>query len=328
MKLSQLGERRVIEIFAEVFGGCDIAEVGIGDDASVLRVGDALIVVSTDMIREGTHIPREMTPEQAGGYAVNVNLSDLAAMGAKPLAMLFSFGLPGSKDEEFVRRLARGIREACDSHGVCVIGGDTKEHEEMVISGVALGIAGSGRYLTRGGARAGDVLCVTGSIGSAAAGFYCLTKNIEHPKREEFIKAALEPKARVKEGLALAGVASACMDISDGLAFSLSEIARKSGVGFEVYEERVPRDKAVKEIAALAKVDEREIIFHKGGDFELLFTISEESLPALRAEFRRKKLAPIAEIGRVVEEGCWLITKEGQRIELPARGYEAFKSRF
>lgn len=328
MKLSELGERRVIEIFAEVLGGCGIAEVGIGDDASILRVGEALIVLSSDMIREGTHLPREMTPEQAGSYAVNVNLSDIAAMGAKPLAMLFSFGLPGDKGESYVRRLAQGIKDACDAHKVCVAGGDTKEHSEVVISGFVLGVVEAGGYLTRSGARPGDLLCVTGSMGSAAAGFYCLTRNVEHPRREKFLKAALEPKARVEEGLALAGAASACMDVSDGLAFSLHEIARRSGVGFEVYEERVPRDKEVREIAALAGVDEREVVFHKGGDFELLFAVSEASLPELQEKFRHKKLAPITDIGRVINEGSWLITEDGERVELPARGYDAFRRGF
>ncbi|WP_456474747.1 thiamine-phosphate kinase [Candidatus Pyrohabitans sp.] len=328
MKLSELGERRVIEIFAEVLGDCGIAEVGIGDDASIVRAGEALIVLSSDMIREGTHIPREMTPEQAGSYAVNVNLSDIAAMGARPLAMLFSFGLPGDKDESYVRRLVQGIKKACDVHKVCVVGGDTKEHGEVVISGFAFGVVEARGYLTRSGARPGDLLCVTGSIGSAAAGFYCLTRNIEHPRREEFLRAALEPEARVVEGLTLAGSASACMDVSDGLAFSLHEIARKSGVGFEVYEERVPREREVKEIAALAGVDEREVVFHKGGDFELLFAVSEASLPELKEKFRSKKLAPITEIGRVTGEGYWLITEDGRRVELPARGYDAFLGGF
>ncbi len=328
MKLSQLGERNIIEVFAEIFGDCAAVEVGIGDDAAVIRAGEALIVVSTDIIRETTHIPREMTPEQAGSYAVNVNLSDLAAMGAKPLAMLFSFGLPGDRDESYVRRLARGIKHACDAHEVCVIGGDTKEHSEVVISGFALGVARAGGYLTRRGAKAGDLLCVTGSIGAAAAGFYCLTRDIEHPNREDFLRAALEPRARVKEGLVLAGRASACIDVSDGLAWSLHELARKSGVGFEVYEERLPCPEGVKEVAALAGVDEREVVFHKGGDFELLFTVSEEMLPELQEEFKKRSLAPVTQIGRIIEKGSWLITGEGKRVKLPARGYEAFKGGF
>ena len=325
MKLSELGERGIIRIFAEVFGECEIAEVGIGDDAAVIRAGSSLVVASSDVIRAKTHIPREMTPEQTGSYAVNVNLSDLAAMGAKPLALLFSFGLPGNMDESYVRRLAQGIKQACDAYGVCVVGGDTKEHTELTIAGFALGIAEEGRWLTRSGAKAGDLLCITGSVGAAAAGFFCLTKGIEHPDRERFIKAALEPKARVEEGLALAGRASACIDVSDGLAFSLHELARRSGVGFEIYEQRLPCPKGVREVAALAGVEEREVVFHKGGDFELLFTVSEEVLPELQEEFERRKLAPISVIGRIVDEGGWLITEEGERTTLPARGYEAFR---
>ncbi len=327
MRLSELGERSTIELFALVLGSCEMAEVGIGDDAAVLRMGDALIVVSCDMVREKTHLPREMTPEQAGSYAVNVNLSDLAAMGARPEALLFSFGLPADKDEEYVRRLATGIKRACDAHGVCVAGGDTKEHSEVVISGFALGIAERG-YLTRSGARPGDVLCITGSVGSAAAGFYCLTRGIEHPDRENFLRAALEPQARVREGLLLAGRASACIDVSDGLAWSLHELARRSGAGFEVYEELLPCPEGVKEVAALAGVPEEEVVFHKGGDFELLFAADREVLPELIEEFKRRKLMPVTQIGRIVERGSWLVTEKGERRELPARGYDAFKSRF
>jgi thiamine-monophosphate kinase len=327
MRLSELGERRVIELLARVLGECGAAELGIGDDAAVLRLKGTRVVVSCDMVRESTHLPREMTPEQAGSYAVNVNLSDLAAMGAKPLAMLFSLGLPAEREEEYVRRLARGIKQACDAHNVCVAGGDTKEAEEVVISGFALGIAEKG-YLTRSGARAGEVLCVTGRLGSAAAGFYCLTRGIEHPEREEFLRAALEPRARVGEGMALLGYASACIDVSDGLAWSLHELARKSKAGFEVYEEQIPRSRGVAEVAALAGLPEEELLFHKGGDFELLFAVSEEALPELQEEFRRRGLAPVTAIGRLTKSGGWLIKENGRRVRLPARGYEAFKSGF
>ncbi|NOZ58455.1 MAG: thiamine-phosphate kinase [Euryarchaeota archaeon] len=327
MRLSELGERRVIELLAEVLGECGAAELGIGDDAAVLRLKDTRVVVSCDLVRESTHMPREMTPEQAGSYAVNVNLSDLAAMGAKPVALLFSLGLPADREEEYVRRLARGIRHACDAHGVCVAGGDTKEAGEVIISGFALGMA-EGGYLTRSGAKPGEVLCITGELGSAAAGFYCLTRGIEHPEREEFLRAALEPRAKVREGMALLGYASACIDVSDGLAWSLHELARRSGAGFEVYEERLPRSRGIAEVAALAGVPEEELLFHKGGDFELLFSVSQEALPALKEEFKRRGLAQVTEIGRVVEKGGWLITEGGERRRLPARGYEAFKSRF
>jgi thiamine-monophosphate kinase len=324
MKLEDLGERRIIEIFEEAFGACEDAVLGIGDDAAAFPLGDRLLVVSTDMVAEGTHIPQEMTPEQIGRYAVAVNLSDIAAMGARPVGMVFAFGLPGKLDEGFVRDLSEGIKKECQDHGLCVLGGDTKESDKIVITGTALGEVERDRLLTRAGARVGDLLCVTGRIGSATAGFYCLTKGVgEQEQRKKFIRAALEPKARVKEGIILSEFATSCMDISDGLAFSLGEMARKSGRGFLVREEAVPVEEGVAEIADLAGVPLRELVFHKGGDFELLFTLGEGDLEEVMS--RMESLGtPMTVIGEVTERGLSILESSGETEEMDTRGYEAF----
>jgi thiamine-monophosphate kinase len=317
MKLKELGERKIIEIFARNFDRCENAVVGIGDDAAVFKLdSENYLVVSTDIITQKAHIPREMTPLQIGKYAVNVNLSDIACMGAKPLGLVFSFGLPGDIDEKFVEELSKGINEACREHGTYILGGDTKEHGEIVIAGTALGKAKKDRFLTRAGARAGDVIGVTGKIGSATAGFYCLTKKIADA--DKFIKAALEPKARVKEGTILSKYASACMDVSDGLAFSLHEIARESNKGFRVYEERIPVDEDLNRVAELSGVSVREMVFHKGGDFELLFTAAKDKFEALEREIN------ITAIGEVTESGA-IIEKGGRESELEPRGYDSFR---
>ena len=172
MNLKELGERKIIEIFARNFRACDNEVVGIGDDAAVFEIdSDNYLVASTDVIIQSTHIPREMTPEQIGKYAVNVNLSDIASMGAKPLGLLLSFGLPETLDENFIEELSKGVNSACHDHGTCVLGGDTKRHSEIVISGTALGKVNKGLVLTRAGAKEGDIIGITGRIGSAAAGF-------------------------------------------------------------------------------------------------------------------------------------------------------------
>lgn len=315
MNLKQLGERKIIEIFARNFDRCADTVVGIGDDAAVFALdSENYLVVSTDIITQKAHIPREMTPAQMGKYAVNVNLSDIASMGAEPFGMLFSFGLPGGIDENFVEELSKGINETCREHGTCVLGGDTKEHSEIVIAGTALGRVKKDGFLTRAGARVGDVIGVTGTMGSAAAGFYCLTKNITG---EKFVKAALEPKARVKEGVILSKYANACMDVSDGLAFTLHEIARESGKGFRVYEERIPVDDDLERISKLSGVPVREMVFHKGGDFELLFTAAKDKFKALEEKI------DVTAIGEVIEVGT-IIRKGREESELELRGYDAF----
>jgi thiamine-monophosphate kinase len=318
MNLKELGERKIIEIFARNFDRCDSEVVGIGDDAAVFEIdADNYLVASTDVIIQSTHIPREMTPEQIGKYAVNVNLSDIASMGAKPLGLLFSFGFPGDLSDEFVNELSKGVNEACREHGICVLGGDTKEHREIIISGTALGKVEKERILTRAGTKTGDVIGVTGNIGSAAAGFYCLINSIVDSN--DFIKSALEPVARVKEGEVLSKYASACMDISDGLAFSLHEIARASKKGFRVSSEKIPFDSDIERIAEISGVATMEIIFHKGGDFELLFTASKENFGKIEKEIE------VTEIGEVTGEGT-ILQKDGKDTELDSRGYDSFSN--
>ncbi|MFQ6136544.1 MAG: thiamine-phosphate kinase, partial [Candidatus Hydrothermarchaeales archaeon] len=142
MKLSDLGERKVVDILTKKYGkdkGKNVI-VGIGDDACVLDLNEKEhLVISTDIVFEKTHIPREMTPRQVGKYVVNINLSDIASMGAQPLGLLFSLGLPRDLDDDFIHELSEGINDAAREHEVPILGGDTKEHGEMVISGTALG---------------------------------------------------------------------------------------------------------------------------------------------------------------------------------------------
>jgi thiamine-monophosphate kinase len=316
MKLSELGEREIIKILRRNFEECDRMLVSIGDDASVYDLdGENCLVVSMDVISQKEHIPVEMTPRQIGMYVVNVNLSDLASMGAQPIGIVTSLGLPGDLEDIFIKELSSGINEACSKHGICVLGGDTKEMREISIACTALGMAKKGKFLTRSGARVGDLICVTGKIGSAAAGFYCLIENL---KEERFIKAALEPKARIREGLLLAGYANSCMDISDGLAFSLHEISRASKVGFKVYEEKIPIDPRILDVAEKAGVSSRELIFHKGGDYELLFTIPPEKLKEIKLN--------VNIIGEVIPAGAIIVNPEGMEETLSDRGYESFKS--
>ncbi len=329
MKLTELGERNIIKIFSNTFGRCEKVVVGIGDDAAVFELGSGsreggenkdYLVVSTDFISQRSHIPEEMTPYQIGQYIVNINLSDIASMGAEPASMVISFGLPGDLDETFVTELSKGINDACKGYGICVIGGDTKEHFEIAITGTAFGIAKKGRFIKRSGAEVGDLICVTGKIGLAAAGVHCITRGLEIDKelKNPLIKAALEPKARVKEGVLIARYATSCTDISDGLAFSLHEIARAGRKGFVVEEKDVPTGRGVEEVSRLADVPVREMIFHKGGDYELLFTVPPKRLAEL------KKYVKLTVIGKITERGKKIITKNGKTEPLNPGGYESF----
>jgi len=329
-KLFELGERKIIEIFAEEFkkNKCRKLVLGIGDDAAVLKLNkEVFLVASCDAVYQKTHIAKEMTPEQIGKYAVNTTLSDIAAMGAFPLGLLFSFGLPRNLGEDFVKKIALAIRKECEKYNICVLGGDTKESSEITIIGSALGIAKNGRWLEKKGAKIGDAICVTGAIGSAAAGFYCLIKSgsvkIPEKIKKQFIKTAFEPKAKIKEGLILSKYASACTDISDGLAFSLHEIATAGNVGFKLYESKLPVSKYVKIISSQLNLPINELTLHKGGDYELLFTAKKENVEKIRKE-TQKIGAEIYEIGVIAKKGCKIVGG-GKEKELEAKGYEAFR---
>jgi thiamine-monophosphate kinase len=141
------------------------------------------------------------------------------------------------------------------------------------------------------------------------------------------MKAAFEPRARIKEGVAVSNYASACTDISDGLAFSLHEVARASGVGFRVYEEKLPVDRELGRMAGLAGVGMDELIFHTGGEYELLFTLPEEHLAVVEKEMKALK-TKLSVIGEIVNVGGRLVRKDGTVENLEPRGYEAFKSNF
>ncbi|RMF91475.1 MAG: thiamine-phosphate kinase [Methanobacteriota archaeon] len=325
MKLGDLGEEGLIKLLSSIFRSdrCSGVAVSIGDDSAVLKMpGGGFLLVSTDTVLEKTHIPLEMTPEQIGAYAVNVALSDIAAMGGTPWGLVFSTVLPGSLDVDFAERIARGMEAAAGEHGTCIVGGDTQAGEDLTITGTAFGTAAEDGLMLRSGASPGDLICVTGELGSAAAGFYSLISGLTG--HGHFIQRALEPKARLREGAAAARYASACMDISDGLALSLHEIGSKSGVGTMVHEDKIPVHRGLEAVAGEVGVSVRELVFYKGGDFELLLTVPSERLSALEKGFEKEGLN-IFVIGEVTKHGHLLQTKDGETMAIEERGWQAFK---
>ncbi len=321
MRLAEAGERRVIELVLERLAG-SLGELAGEDDCAVVEAGGVRLLVSCDTVLEGVHVPEEMSPEQVGWYGVSACLSDIAAMGGEPLGVCVSMGFPAEAELELVQRIADGIRRGLGYYGIRMLGGDTQRSPVLMLGFTAIGVAGE-RVMRRGGASPGEVICVTGTLGEAPAGFLCLTEGVEHPRREELVRRALEPVARVREGRVIAGYASACMDVSDSLSVCLHEIAERSGAGFEVHLERIPAGAGVEEVAELAGAEPEELLLHMGGDFELVFTLEERLLGALREELSKVGCG-VTPIGRVVEEGRWLV-RGGTKEVLERRGYDAFR---
>ena len=234
----------------------------LADDCAVIPCGDRLMVASTDMLHETTDFPAGMTDWQIGWMATAVTLSDVASMGAAPGEVLLAVGLDRP---ERLSGIMEGARDCCRAFGAELVGGDLDAHRELTIVSTGLGLVAPEHLVRRRGARPGDVVAVTGSLGEAQA---ALNGHDRH------MRELLEPQPRVKEGQALgrAGV-SAMMDISDGLALSLHDLLSVNDCGFSIDTARLPLP------AGVPEREGRDLALYGGGDFELLFTAPPGILP-------------------------------------------------
>lgn len=327
MKLSDVGERTLVELARKICKRGARVRVGIGDDAAVLDLDSRnCAVVTTDMLVASRHFPPGTSPEQMGRRAVVVNLSDLAAMGAKPLGLIFSVGLPRRLKVKFVERLVRGMDVAAREHGTYVIGGDLSESKEVVISGAAFGVAHKRELLTRSGAKVGDLIAVTGRLGAAAAGLKLLLKRLPAKSYRALVRAQLEPVAHVREGRALtrSGFVTSAIDVTDGLATNLRQLARESKVKLVVDRTNVPEHPLVRKFATRYGFGVDDFVLFGGEDFELLFTVRPRGWEKVRLALKRMGTTATM-IGCVARgKGVFIQAKEKTRA-LPNRGYEHFR---
>ncbi|MHC1585860.1 MAG: thiamine-phosphate kinase [Candidatus Syntropharchaeia archaeon] len=286
--------------------------VGAGeDDCAVMDVGGRYLVLTTDMLHRSTDFPEEMSPYQMGWSVVSVNLSDIASMGAEPFVFTVAMGFPDNTEIKFVEEIMDGM-EACSSkYGVTIVGGDVDKHDELTLVGTALGFVEKKKLIRRKGARVGDLVCVTGSLGNAALGMKIIEENLKVEKklRERMLKALFEPEPRVKEGIILAesGSVTSMIDISDGLSVSLHELGKASEVGFLIYDEELPVFEEVRSLTG-------DGYLYYGGDYELLFTVR---------EWNKDMGIDAKVIGKVIEKGIFI--KKGEEIrELKPEGYSHF----
>ena len=297
--------------------------LGIGDDGAVLRQhAGSESVVTTDMLVEGVHFKLEwMTPELLGRKTIAVSLSDLAAMGAPPRAAFLSVAIPARLDDGFVDAFFTGAISLCDRHGMTLAGGDLSSSPgPFVVNGTLIGEVEAGRAIRRSGARPGDSVYVSGTLGSSAAGLAQLLAGVTLDTATtgtdlDAIRSHLAPMPRIELGRALAqtGLASAAIDISDGLSSDLRHICRASGVG------------AMVEAAALPTSVSREYALHGGEQYELLFAASPAH--AGRIELLATELRiELSRIGRFEgPPGEIYLVAENRRTPLEPRGWDHFK---
>ncbi len=326
-KVSDVGERRLIERMMFHLTRMPGMPIPFWDDASALSLGDGrAMVINTDMLVWETDIPRGMTPFQAARKSVVMGVSDLAAKGVQPMAFMPSIGLPRSYPVASVEDMARGFEAGAREYGAYVVGGDTNEACDVVISGAALGIAQESRIMKRdGGARPGDLLATTGAFGVTSAGFKHLLEGLETPDGTEktILDSIYMPRARVREGVALAetGAVTGCMDSSDGLAVSLHDLARSTGAGYRVTD--LPVDPTAARFARLHGLDAADLVLYGGEEYELVFTFKPEDEGKVRKALDAVGCS-LHVIGEVTEEQDILLVVNGAVKQIRRGGWEHF----
>jgi thiamine-monophosphate kinase len=318
--LQRVGEFSLIELIRE---RCAIARedvrVGIGDDAAVLAVPpNHQLVVSTDTLVAGVHFPLETSPADIGWKSLAVNLSDLAAMGATPAWATLALTLPDA-DRRWVEKFCDGFAALAGEFKLALVGGDTTRGPlSMTIT--IHGLVAEGAALLRSGARVGDFVFVTGTLGDAAAG---LRRIGDVPDDDALVQRLNRPTPRVAQGLELRGRARACIDVSDGLVADLGHICAASGVAAEIDVDSLPASSEL--LSAFSRNERRALQLAGGDDYELCFTAPESVASLLLTDLARTGCAA-TRIGRIVPgTGVRVIDAAGTAVDLPATGWDHFR---
>lgn len=336
-ELSELGEFPLIErLTNDIVCSNENTAKGIGDDAAILRSGDKGLIVTKDLLIEDVHFDLSYMPLKHLGYkAAVVNFSDVAAMNGLPKQMLAGIGVSNRFSVEALEEIYEGMKLACKLYGVDLIGGDTvSSRSGLVISVTAIGEAPMKNIVYRSGAMENDLLAVTGDLGAAYAGLLMLEREkqvfLSNPDMQPdleghdyIIGRQLKPEARTDVVRLLAEkeiLPSSMIDISDGLASEIIHICKSSGVGCNLYEDKIPIDPTTISTAHEFGISPTTFALNGGEDYELLFTIRQSDYEKL------KEIQGITVIGHMTagSEGMNLITTGGSQISLTAQGWDAF----
>ena len=370
IKVSEIGEKGLIERIIEKSKSCSSCGFGndidfsnfatsIGDDSALTNVNmddKSYLVTSTDMLIQSSHFPKGMTYFQMGYKSVVVNVSDLASMGAENIGFLLNIAIPKDMLLDDFDDLICGAIRACDNYKIPLIGGDTNEANEIIISGTAIGQVDKDKALMKYGFEKGDLVCISDELGYAALGFELLSlKEIDTDSYKEKIDAmkeidstiidlallkALKPEAKYDEGHILrehntANNRISATDITDGLASEFYEILNSDkkyiklndsissnsySKGIRIYEEKLPVEDEFKEIADILGLNYLDLFLHVGEDFEFLFTINKELDDQLSREMHYYAIGEITD-NNTVE----ILLSNGQIEKISSRGYQHLK---
>jgi thiamine-monophosphate kinase len=324
MRLKKIGEWELIEAIRRRHGRPQGGvALGIGDDAAAVRASGANLLLTMDLLIEDQDFIRlRHPPRLLGRKSMNVNLSDIAAMGGRPLYTLLGLGLPSDIELDWLVDYLAGFGQAAREHGVALIGGDLSESKKIVAAVTVVGAAA--RFIRRDGAEPGHMIFVSGYLGDARQGFL-IYKRSGKPAAglysRQLLKAFLDPVPWLKLGLALSRLrlASAMIDCSDGLSTDLGHICEESGVGAEVETARLPVSPALRAVQKAPL----PLALHGGEDFGLIFTVAPGNVAGV-LKLRRRFL--ITEIGRITPgRGILTVDENGRKKILERSGFEHFK---
>ena len=311
--------------------------VTVGDDAAVMDHFGRQTVITTDMLVEGIHFDLMYTPLKHLGYkSVIVNLSDVFAMNAVPTQITMNVAFSNRFSVEALDEFYDGVYTACDKYQVDLVGGDTSSSQKgFIISVTAIGEVAPGKYVTRSGAKTGDLVCVSGDLGGAFLGLTLLerekkifleTKSVQPDLegQDYIVGRILKPEAR-KEIIDFFAaeeiMPTAMIDISDGLSSELLHICKQSSVGCVLYEEKIPVNELARQFAYKIELDPTACALSGGEDYELLFTVSPKDYEKISSNGRISIVGYLTE----KEQGSIIITKGGNKYPLTAQGWNAMK---
>ncbi len=334
MKISDIGEFGLIHRVAPQFlDNLTDRMHGIGDDCAVLhQTDDQSLLVTTDLLIEDVHFLRQkISPFDLGCKSLAVNLSDIAAMGGEPLAAFLSIGLPKDITVEWLDQFFAGLHHLGEQTHSPLLGGDTTVSRDRVIINIAvLGRAQPGKIKYRSGARAGDVICVTGLLGDAAAGLRLIRGDFTEDRVAAF-KSLMEthnkPRPHLEEGkwLAARHAVHAMLDVSDGIDSDIKRIMEQSKVGARIDIEKLPVSTMLARACRVFHWNEYEMAATGGEDYCLLFTASDNDYEKLAADFTLQFGRPLYKIGVIEKEQRLLYLRHNKKINLNPHGWDHFK---
>ncbi len=311
MSVSEFG--LIKQYFTQPLNNTSINQLGIGDDCALMTVPTGYeLVITTDTMVEGTHFFADVKPRQLGHKLLAVNLSDLAAMGATPVSLMLALTIPHI-DEYWLSEFSQGLKKLAKQFSVDIIGGDTTSGS-LTLTIQAMGIVPQGQALKRSNAKAGDFIFVTGTLGDAGLGLK-IAQGYSCASAEQALQQFHQPEPKIYEGIAIRNYATACIDLSDGIASDVKHLLQLSGVGARLDWDKIPRSKQVDQY--IKETGDWLLPLTAGEDYQLCFTVSPDKVDFIKIE--------CTQVGVIEAKQGLRIQRFGVISDLEVKGFEHFR---